>query len=94
MDYIQIDSTIQKLRPSNIEKQNSNECIRCGQCCLHIPCYWAQLYHGLTKKGDRCPDLELLPNGKYNCKYMNHSELMRREMLNTGCHYPKWRKKI
>lgn len=67
-------------------------CIRCGQCCLTIPCFWAQMWHGLTKESDKCPRLELLPDGKYNCTMMKQNSTMRHEMLKTGCHYPEWRR--
>ena len=67
-------------------------CIRCGQCCLHIPCYWGQLWHGLTKANNQgCPDLQLNKDGSYTCLMMSTHSLMKREMLGTGCHYPEWR---
>jgi hypothetical protein len=67
------------------------KCIRCGQCCLHIPCFWAQLWHGLTEENSQCPDLKRNEDGTYTCLMMKRDEAMRLAMLGTGCHYPEWR---
>lgn len=69
------------------------KCIRCGQCCLHISCYWAQIQWGLNKTNNECPALSKNDNGTYTCLRMLTDPLMSNEMLGTGCHYPKWRKR-
>jgi hypothetical protein len=74
------------------------KCIRCGGCCLHTPCYWAQLQWQIHeqqnpyKAGKVCPALQKEKDGTYTCLHMYLSNDMRREMLGTGCHYPEYRR--
>ena len=69
------------------------DCIRCGGCCKVIPCYWAQLWYGITESNlSPCPDLRREESGIYTCLRIKKSGLMKREMLGTGCHYPEFRK--
>lgn len=68
------------------------DCIRCGQCCLHTPCYLARVRYGL-KMGDGCPELSE-QDGIYSCCLIKKDSFARRELLETGCHYPEWRREI
>lgn len=70
------------------------ECIRCGGCCLTIPCCFAQIQYGLTKDTKDCPDLQQNMDGTYTCRVMWRNNIFRHEMLGTGCHYPEYRKEL
>lgn len=67
---------------------NNIDCVRCGRCCLSIPCYWAQMKYDISAVNNRqCPDL--IDNGDltYTCGQMVVNPILRRELLGTGCHY-------
>ena len=67
--------------------------IRCGQCCIHAPCLWAQFYHGYTKSNyTSCKELVKNDDGSYTCKMFSRDSNMRQSMLDKGCEYPDWRK--
>ncbi len=71
---------------------NNTPCIRCGGCCKAVPCYLAQIWWGLTRESGRsCPELQENDGGTYTCLAMAKNDMMRREILGTGCHYPEWR---
>ena len=70
----------------------AGDCIRCGQCCLHLPCYYAQKEYGLKDNSKICPDLKLEENGKYTCLRVARDSQFKHEMIGTGCFYPHWRK--
>ena len=74
-----------------VAKHEIPRCIRCGQCCLHVPCWWAQIWYGLDENNSHCPDLKRGEDGFYMCLMMSKCTGHRKEMLGTGCWYPEWR---
>ena len=68
------------------------KCIRCGQCCLRVPCIYGQMETAFTlKQGNICPSLKRNPDKTFTCILINHWPQMKREMLGTGCENTEWR---
>lgn len=66
-------------------------CVRCGECCKHIPCYFAQLRYHITKKGETCPAL-IFDGAPFTCMWQLEDKEFRDYMNSGECDYPEWQK--
>jgi hypothetical protein len=76
------------LRSSKTVAKAKFKCKKCGQCCLTIPCIFAQVKY-LLAKGDtrRCPDLHEA-NGFYACRLIERDQKVRETLIDGFCDHP------